>query len=85
MIINWIHTLILTHISDVEAATVRAVVRGPAQQELVACSGEAKGCFNVTTERCKVLTVDVGTWIKTDTQINIRKQCSHNTAIDLQI
>lgn len=50
MIINWIHTLILTHISDVEAAAVGAMVRGPAQEELVACGGQAEGCFNITTE-----------------------------------
>lgn len=50
MIINWIHTLILTHISDVEAASAGAVVRGPAQQQLVACGGQVEGCFNVTTK-----------------------------------
>lgn len=50
MIINWIHTLILTHVSDVVAPSVGAVIRGPAQQELVACGGQAEGCFNVTTE-----------------------------------
>lgn len=52
MIISWIHTLILTHVSDVEAASIGAVVRGPAQQQLVACGGQAEGRFNVTTERC---------------------------------
>lgn len=60
MIINWIHTLILTHISDVEAATVRPMVRGPAQQQLVACRGQTEWRFYVTTERGKALTVDVG-------------------------
>ena len=50
MIIRWIHTLILTHISDVEAVTVGAVVRGPAQQQLVASGGQAEGGFYVTAE-----------------------------------
>lgn len=57
---SWIHTLILTHVSDVEAASVGAVVRGPAQQELVACGGEAEGRLNVAAERCQALAVDVG-------------------------
>ncbi len=61
MIINWIHTLILTHVSDVEATSVGAMVRGPAQQKLMARGGQAKGCFNVTTEGCQALAVDVGT------------------------
>lgn len=42
--------MILTHISDVEAASVGAMVRGPAQQELVARGGQTEGCFNVTAE-----------------------------------
>lgn len=50
MIINWIHTLILTHVSDVESTTVGTMVRGPTQQELVARGGQAEGCFNVTTD-----------------------------------
>lgn len=58
---NWIHTLILTHVSDVEAPSVGAMVRGPAQQELVARGGQTEGCFNVTTERCHALAVYVGT------------------------
>lgn len=61
MIINGIHTLILTHISDVEAAAVGAVVRRPAQQELVAGGRQVERCFNVSTECGKTLTVDVGT------------------------
>lgn len=48
--ISWIHTLILTHVSNVEAMPVGAMVRGPAQQKLMACCGQAKGCLNVTTE-----------------------------------
>lgn len=50
MILSWIHTLILTHVSNVETTSVGAVVRGPAQQQLVARGGQAEGCFNVTTE-----------------------------------
>lgn len=50
MIISWIHTLILTHVSDVEAVSVGAVIRGPAQQELVAGGGQAEGRFNVTAK-----------------------------------
>ena len=61
MIISWIHTLILTHVSDVEATSVSAVVRGPAQQELVAGGGQAEGRLNVTAEGCQALPVDVGT------------------------
>lgn len=50
MIISWIHTLILTHVSDMETTSVGAVIRGPAQQELMTGGGQAEGCFNVTTE-----------------------------------
>lgn len=50
MIINWIHTLILTHVSDVEPTSVSAMVRRPTQQKLVASGGQAEGGFNVTTE-----------------------------------
>lgn len=50
MIINGIHTLILTHISDVEAAAVGAVVRGPAQQELVAGGRQVERRFDVSAE-----------------------------------
>lgn len=50
MIINWIHTLILTHVSDVEPTAVGAMVRGPTQQELVARGCQVEGCFNVTAE-----------------------------------
>lgn len=60
MIISWIHTLILTHISDVEASSVGAVVRGPAQQELVACCRQIERCVDVAAERRHALTVDVG-------------------------
>lgn len=59
MIINRIHTLILTHISDVEASAVGAMIRRPAQQELVASGCEIKGCVNVTTEQGHALAVDV--------------------------
>lgn len=61
MIISWIHTLILTNVSNVEAASVGAVIRGPAQQQLVTCGGQAEGRFNVTAEGCHALAVDVGT------------------------
>lgn len=65
MIISWIHTLILTHVSDVETAAVGAMVGGPAQQELVAGGGQAEGGFNVAAERRHALAVDVGPWTGT--------------------
>lgn len=68
MIISWIHTLILTHISDVEAASVGAVVGGPAQQQLVAGGGHAEGRLDVTAQGGHALAVDVGTWV--DRNIN---------------
>lgn len=48
--INWIHTLILTHVSDVEASEVGAVVRRPSQQQLVARGGHIERRLNVATE-----------------------------------
>ena len=54
--------MILTHVSDVEASSIGAVVRGPAQQELVACGRQAERGLNVPTEGGQVLAVDVGTW-----------------------
>lgn len=60
--ISWIHTLILTHVSDVEASSVGAVVGRPPQQELVACGGHAEGCFYVAAERRHALAVNVWTW-----------------------
>lgn len=48
--ISWIHTLILTHVSDVEASSVGAVIGRPPQQELVARGGHAEGCFDVAAE-----------------------------------
>lgn len=38
-----IHTLILTHVRDAEALAVGAVVRGPAQEELVTRGAQGKG------------------------------------------
>lgn len=60
MIINWIHTLILTHVSDVEASAVGAVVRRPSQQQLVARGGQIEGGLDVAAERCHALAVNVG-------------------------
>lgn len=48
--INWIHTLILTHVSDVEASAVGAVVRRPSQQQLVARGGQIERSFDVAAE-----------------------------------
>lgn len=59
--------MILTHVSDVETASVGAMIRGPTQQDLVACGGQAEGCFNVTTEWCHALAVDVGPWTERPT------------------
>lgn len=50
IIISWIHTLILTHVSDVEASSIGAMVGRPPQQELVACGGQTKGGFYVAAE-----------------------------------
>lgn len=68
MIIKWIHTLILTHVSDVEATSIGAMVRRPAQQELVARGGQIEGCLNVTAEGCHALAVYVGTLTQRDRQ-----------------
>lgn len=45
-----------------ETTSVGAVIRGPAQQELMTGGGQAEGCFNVTTEWGQILAVDVGPW-----------------------
>lgn len=60
--ISWIHTLILTHVSDVEASSVGAVVGRPAQQELVPRGGHAEGRLYVAAERRHALAVNVWTW-----------------------
>lgn len=62
IVISWIHTLILTHVSDVEASSVGAVVGRPAQQELVPRGGHAEGRLYVAAERRHALAVNVWTW-----------------------
>ena len=53
--------MILTHISDVEALPVGAVVRRPAQKQLMTRGREVKGHGDVTAEGRQALAVDVRT------------------------
>lgn len=53
--------MVLTNIANFEALLVRAVVRGPADQELVARGGEVEGRLHVAAQRRQSGTVGCGT------------------------
>lgn len=55
-----IHTLILTHVRDAETLAVGAMVRGPAQEELVARGAQGEGHGQLTTQHRHTRAVDVG-------------------------
>lgn len=52
--------MVLTNIADFEAFLVGAVVRRPADQELVARGREVKRCWQVSAQSCQSGTV--GCW-----------------------
>lgn len=56
-----IHTLVLTNIANFEAPLVRAVVRRPADQELVTRGRDVEGGRQVTAQRRQCGTVGCGT------------------------
>lgn len=66
--------MVLTNIANFEASLVGAVVRRPADQELVAGGGEVKGRGQVAAERSQRRTVGRRTWRDQNTRALAKKK-----------